>query len=53
MKRRDFNKYMAAAVAGMVAGTQIVKAAGLDKGSADSCSGKDGCKGADGCKGKE
>jgi hypothetical protein len=67
MKRRDFNKYMAAAVAGLMAGTGIAKAAtepdrlakdgcpGKDKGDKDCCE-KDKCKSADGkdsCKGSE
>ena len=62
MNRRQFTKLMAAAVAGVVAGTGAASAQhnSWDKNdgkakekSKDSCEGKDGCKGKDGCGGKD
>lgn len=57
MNRREFNKFMAAAVAGLVAGTALpalaqtpTPAPGGDK---SKCKGKDGCKGKDTCKSKD
>ena len=52
MKRRDFNKLMVAAAAGMVAGSQTVALAGdPDAGCPKhSCKGQNECKGKGGCK---
>jgi hypothetical protein len=60
MNRSTRTIIMAAAIAGLYAGSLAVKAYAEDAGktapagekSKDSCKGKDGCKGKDSCKGK-
>jgi hypothetical protein len=52
MDRRQFNKVMGAAVAGMLAGSKAFAgdAAAEDKGGKHVCKGKNECKGMGGCK---
>ncbi len=62
MHRRDFNRLLATAVGGLIAGTagtacasepEEEKAAGHDCAGKNECKGKGGCKtGDNGCKGK-
>ena len=50
MKRRDFNKFVAAAIAGLAAASATGAAFAGDKQEKHVCKGKNSCKGNDGCK---